>query len=87
MSAYTYRVTLVLPYTVVMTTVELEGDEHFQNLSHEAKTQALIEADYAIEDDLGARSLSDRADDVRVELLLDDEEIDLDLQENWVSHV
>lgn len=73
---YEYRVTMVVDYLTVTTNISLMLDDNTGNLSSEARDQAIIEADAAIEYDLG-RKLSHRANEITVTLLLDDEEVEL----------
>ena len=77
MSEFYYRVEMITDYLVVSTTVSLNLDEYTGNLSEEAGKQAVIEADFMIEQEMG-KKLSHRANDVTVTLLLDDEEITLE---------
>lgn len=72
-----YRVTLVTDYLTITTNVELYLDEYTGNLSAEAYKQAVIEADAMVEYEFG-RKISERANDVIVTLILDDEEIELE---------
>jgi hypothetical protein len=74
--AYAYRVTFVTDYLVITTTVELEADDSFQNLSSEAYEQAVINAENNVKDELG-RFDETIINDITVTLLLDDEEIEL----------
>ena len=73
---YYYRVTMTTDYLTVSTTVSLMLDEYTGNLSDDARDQAIIEADASIEYEFG-RKLSERANEITVTLLLDDEEVDL----------
>ena len=73
---YHYRVTMTTDYLAVSTTVSLMLDEYTGNLSDDARDQAIIEADASIEYEFG-RKLSERANEITVTLLLDDEEVDL----------
>lgn len=76
-SEFYYRVEMITDYLVVSTTVSLNLDEYTGNLSEEAGKQAVIEADFMIEQEMG-KKLSQRANDITVTLLLDDEEITLE---------
>lgn len=73
---YAYRVTFVTDYLVITTTVELEADDNFQNLSSEAYEQAVINAMNNVKDDIVALDES-IINDITVTLLLDDEEIEV----------
>lgn len=73
---YYYRVMMTTDYLTVSTTVSLMLDEYTGNLSETARDQAIVEADASIEYELG-RKLSERANEITVTLLLDDEEVDL----------
>jgi hypothetical protein len=74
--AYAYRVTFITDYLVITTTVELEADDSFQNLSSEAYEQAVINAENNVKDELG-RFDETIINDITVTLLLDDEEIEV----------
>lgn len=74
---YYYRVTIVTDYLSISTTVSLDLPEEVGNLSAEAWRQAVIEADAMIEDEMG-KKLSERANEISVVLLLDNEEIELE---------
>lgn len=74
--SYAYRVTFVTDYLVITTTVELEADDNFQNLSDKAYEQASINAMNNVEDQIGKIDES-IINDITVTLLLDDEEIEL----------
>lgn len=85
--SYAYRVTFVTDYLVITTTVELEADDSFQNLSSEAYEQAVINAENNVKDELGHFAVS-IINDITVTLLLDDEEIELgNLEEFPPVHV
>jgi len=75
--SYAYRVTFVTDYLVIATTVELEADDSFQNLSSEAYEQAVINAENNVKDELG-RFDETIINDITVTLLLDDEEIEVE---------
>ena len=77
---YYYRVTMVTDYLEITTTVSLDLDEYTGNLSGEAYKQAVIEADSMVEYEMG-KKLADRANDIIVTLLLDNEEITLEERE------
>lgn len=74
--SYAYRVTFVTDYLTITTTVELEADDSFQNLSSEAYEQASINAMNNVEDEIGKIDES-IIKDITVTLLLDDEEIEV----------
>lgn len=74
---YYYRVTIVTDYLSISTTVSLDLPEEVGNLSAEAWRQAVIEADAMIEYEMG-KKLSERANEISVVLLLDNEEIELE---------
>ena len=74
---YYYRVTIVTDYLSISTTVSLDLPEEVGNLSAEAWRQAVIEADAMIECEMG-KKLSERANEISVVLLLDNEEIELE---------
>ena len=77
--SYAYRVTFVTNYLSITTTLELEADDYFQNLSNEAYKQACINAMNNIEDEIGKIDES-IIKDITVTLLLDDQDIEL---ESW----
>lgn len=75
--SYAYRVTFVTDYLTITTTVELEADDSFQNLSSEAYEQASICGMNNVQDEIGKIDES-IINDITVTLLLDDEEIEVE---------
>ena len=63
-------------YLVITTTVELEADDNFQNLSDYAYEQAVINAENNLKDELGYFDET-IIKNITVTLLLDDEEIEV----------
>ena len=74
--SYSYRVVFITDYLTIITNVELEAEDTFQNLSGEAYEQAVINGINNIVDELG-RFDETLINDITVSLLLDDEEIEV----------
>jgi hypothetical protein len=74
--SYSYRVVFITDYLTIITNVELEAEDTFQNLSGEAYEQAVINGMNNIVDELG-RFDETLINDITVSLLLDDEEIEV----------
>jgi cytolysin (calcineurin-like family phosphatase) len=74
--SYSYRVIFITDYLTIITNVELEAEDTFQNLSGEAYEQAVINGINNIVDELG-RFDETLINDITVSLLLDDEEIEV----------
>jgi hypothetical protein len=75
--SYSYRVVFITDYLTIITNVELEAEDTFQNLSSEAYEQAVINGINNIVDELG-RFDETLIKDITVSLLLEDEEIEVD---------
>jgi hypothetical protein len=75
--SYSYRVVFITDYLTIITNVELEAEDTFQNLSSEAYEQAVINGMNNIVDELG-RFDETLIKDITVSLLLEDEEIEVD---------
>jgi hypothetical protein len=73
---YAYRVVFTTNYLTIITTVELEAEDTFQNLSSEAYEQAVINGINNIVDELGQFDET-LINDITVSLLLEDEEIEV----------
>jgi len=74
--SYSYRVVFITDYLTIITNVELEAEDTFQNLSGEAYEQAVINGMNNIVDELG-RFDETLINNITVSLLLDDEEIEV----------
>ncbi len=74
--SYSYRVVFITDYLTIITNVELEAEDTFQNLSSEAYEQAVINGMNNIVDELG-RFDETLIKDITVSLLLEDEEIEV----------
>lgn len=74
--SYSYRVVFITDYLTIITNVELEAEDTFQNLSGEAYEQAVINGINNIVDELGQFDET-LINDITVSLLLDDEEIEV----------
>jgi len=74
--SYSYRVVFITDYLTIITNVELEAEDTFQNLSGEAYEQAVINGMNNIVDELGQFDET-LINDITVSLLLDDEEIEV----------
>jgi hypothetical protein len=75
--SYSYRVVFITNYLTIITNVELEAEDTFQNLSSEAYEQAVINGINNIVDELGQFDET-LIKDITVSLLLEDEEIEVD---------
>ena len=75
--SYSYRVVFITDYLTIITNVELEAEDTFQNLSSEAYEQAVINGMNNIVDELGQFDET-LIKDITVSLLLEDEEIEVD---------
>ena len=73
---YAYRVVFITNYLTIITTVELEAEDTFQNLSSEAYEQAYINAINNIEDEIGKIN-EEIIQETTITLLLDNEEIEV----------
>jgi cytolysin (calcineurin-like family phosphatase) len=74
--SYSYRVVFITNYLTIITNVELEAEDTFQNLSSEAYEQAVINGINNIVDELGQFDET-LINDITVSLLLEDEEIEV----------
>ena len=74
--SYSYRVVFTTHYLTIITNVELEVEDTFQNLSSEAYEQAVINGINNIVDELGQFDET-LINDITVSLLLEDEEIEV----------
>jgi hypothetical protein len=74
--SYSYRVVFITDYLTIITNVELEAEDTFQNLSGEAYEQAVINGINNIVDELGQFDET-LINDITVSLLLEDEEIEV----------
>jgi UDP-N-acetylmuramate-alanine ligase len=74
--SYAYRVAFVTNYLTIITNIELEAEDNFQNLSAYAYEQACINAMNNVEDEIGKIDET-IIQDIIVTLLLDNEEIEV----------
>jgi cytolysin (calcineurin-like family phosphatase) len=74
--SYSYRIVFITNYLTIITNVELEAEDTFQNLSSEAYEQAVINGINNIVDELGQFDET-LINDITVSLLLEDEEIEV----------